>query len=77
MSKEMALILINEKGMSMMQALDAIYNSDTYSSLINLKSGLYSQSTAYVYEYLNTWIKNYPLALCADIFVVFNVFYVI
>ena len=51
--KEMALILINMKGMSMMQALDAIYNSDTYSSLINLKSGLYSQSTAYVYEYLD------------------------
>lgn len=50
--KDMALILINEKGMSMMEALDAIYNSDTYSSLINLKSGLYSQSTAYVYEYL-------------------------
>lgn len=50
--KEMAMILINEKGMSMMEALDAIYNSDTYSSLINLKSGLYSQSTSYVYEYL-------------------------
>ena len=36
----------------MMQALDAIYNSDTYTCLINLKTGLYSQSTAYVYEYL-------------------------
>ena len=28
--KEMALIIINEKGMSMMTELDAIYNSDTY-----------------------------------------------
>ena len=50
--KDMAIILITEKGMTMMQALDAIYNSDTYTSLINLKTGLYSQSTAYVYEYL-------------------------
>mgnify|MGYP006335693753 CR=1 FL=1 len=51
--KEMTLILINEKGMSMMQALDALYKSDTYSSLIKLKSGLYRQSTAYGYEYLD------------------------
>lgn len=50
--KDMAIILITEKGMTMMQALDTIYNSDTYTSLINLKTGLYSQSTAYVYEYL-------------------------
>ena len=50
--KDMAIILITEKGMTMMRALDAIYNSDTYTSLINLKTGLYSQSTAYVYEYL-------------------------
>lgn len=50
--KDMAIILITEKGMTMMQALDTIYNSDTYASLINLKTGLYSQSTAYVYEYL-------------------------
>ena len=44
--KDMAIILITEKGMTMMRALD------TYASLINLKPGLYSQSTAYVYEYL-------------------------
>ena len=50
--KDMAIILITEKGMTMMQALDAIYNSDTCTCLINLKTGLYSQSTAYVYEYL-------------------------
>lgn len=56
--REMALILMKERGMSMMQALDAIYNSDTYSSLINLKSGLYSQSTAYVYEYLDNELRT-------------------
>ncbi len=56
--KEMALILIDEKGMSMMDALHAIYNSDTYSILINLKSGLYSQSTAYVYEYLDNELRT-------------------
>lgn len=56
--KDMALLLINERGMSMMEAFDAIYNSDTYASLINFKSGLYSQSTAYVYEYLDNELRT-------------------
>lgn len=60
--KDMALILITEKGMTMMQALDTIYNSDTYTSLINLKTGLYSQSTAYVYEYLDNELNTGKMA---------------
>lgn len=36
----------------MREALKALYTSDTYSRLINLDTGLYAQSTAYVYEYL-------------------------
>lgn len=34
------------------EALRTLYTSDTYARLINLNTGLYSQSTAYVYEYL-------------------------
>lgn len=60
--KDMAIILITEKGMTMMQALDTIYNSDTYTSLINLKTGLYSQSTAYVYEYLDNELNTGKMA---------------
>lgn len=54
--KELALRLISERGMSMREALDTIYNSDTYSKILNLKTGLFSQSTAYVYSILDTEI---------------------
>ena len=49
-SKE--IVLIQEHQMDMDEALRALYTSDTYARLINLNTGLYSQSTAYVYEYL-------------------------
>ena len=50
--KELALRLMDEQGMTMKQALDTIYNSDTYSKVLDLRTGLYSQSTVYVYSYL-------------------------
>ena len=49
-SKEIVWLLIQEHQMD--EALRALYTSDTYARLINLNTGLYSQSTAYVYEYL-------------------------
>ena len=52
-SKEIIGLLMLERGLSMEDALRTLYTSDTYSKLIDLSTGLYSQSTAYVYEYLN------------------------
>lgn len=54
MSKEIVLLLMKEHNMDMTEALRALYTSDTYARLIDLKTGLYAQSTAYVYEYLET-----------------------
>lgn len=54
MSKEIVLLLMKEHNMDMAEALRALYTSDTYARLIDLKTGLYAQSTAYVYEYLET-----------------------
>lgn len=54
--KEMALRLMDERGMTMKQALDTIYNSETYTKLLDERTGLYSQSTAYVYSILETEI---------------------
>ena len=51
-SKEIVLLLMEEHQMDMREALKALYTSDTYSRLINLDTGLYAQSPAYVYEYL-------------------------
>ena len=50
--KELALRLMDERGLTMKQALDTIYNSETYSKVLDLRTGLYSQSTVYVYSFL-------------------------
>lgn len=52
--KELALRSISERGMSMSEALDMLYNSETYTKILDLRTGLFSQSTAYVYSFLET-----------------------
>lgn len=51
-SKDIVLLLMKEHDMSMQEAIHALYTSDTYDRLSNLHTGLYTQSAAYVYEYL-------------------------
>ena len=51
-SKDIVLLLMEEHGMSMEEAIRTLYTSDTYDRLSNPCTGLYTQSTAYVYEYL-------------------------
>ena len=54
--RELALRLMDDRGMTMKQALDTVYNSETYTKVLDLRTGLYSQSTAYVYSILETEI---------------------
>ena len=54
--KELVLRLISERGMSMKEALDTLYNSETYTKILDLRTGLFSQSTVYVYSILETEI---------------------
>ena len=54
--KELALRLMEECDFTMKQALDTVYNSETYTKVLDLRTGLYSQSTAYVYSILETEI---------------------
>ncbi len=54
--KEIALRLMDERGLTMKQALDTVYNSETYSKVLDVRTGLFSQSTAYVYSILETEI---------------------
>ena len=51
-SKDIVLLLMEEQGMSLEEAIRTLYTSDTYDRLSNTRTGLYTQSTAYVYEYL-------------------------
>ena len=54
--RELALRLMDDRDMTMKQALDTVYNSETYAKVLDLRTGLYSQSTAYVYSILETEI---------------------
>lgn len=54
--KELALRLMNDRNMTMKEALDTIYNSETYGKVLDLRTGLFSQSTTYVYSILETEI---------------------
>ncbi len=51
-SKLTALLIEDNAGMSMEQALDEIFNSDTYDKLMNSSTQLYHQSARYVYSFL-------------------------
>ena len=54
--KEMALRMMDERGLTMKQALDTVYNSETYTKILDLRTGPYSQSTTYVYSFLENEI---------------------
>ncbi len=54
--KELALRLMEERGLTMKQALDTVYNSETYGKVLDVRTGLFSQSTAYVYSILESEI---------------------
>lgn len=53
MTRDLVIMLIQENNMSLLEALDAVYNSETFSKLKNPATGLYFQSPIYVYNYLN------------------------
>ena len=41
-----------DKGMSILEAFDKVYNSHIFEKLTNAKTGLYLQSADYIYDYL-------------------------
>ena len=49
---EMVEWLMADRQMDLKQAMSSVYNSDTYDRLNDLNTGLYGQSTAYVYDHL-------------------------
>ena len=51
--KDLVLKLMEDRKITMVEALGLVYNSDTYEKILDLETGLFSQSTAYVYEILS------------------------
>ena len=52
-TKDLVMLLMEERNVSLEDAVNLVYTSETFSKLCNLSTGLYFQSTPYVYEYLN------------------------
>ena len=60
--KDMAMLLIEERGMSMADALDTIYLSDTYAKLSEPATRLYYQSARYVLSFIISEIETGKIA---------------
>ncbi len=55
---ELTSYLIQDYKLGIDQAIDFIYNSDTYQKLTNNETGLYVQSPAYIYQLLEKEFKT-------------------
>ena len=56
-ARDISLMLMEEKNISVEEALRLLYSSKTFENLKNKNSGLYFQSPGYVYEYLRRELK--------------------
>ena len=59
MYAELIQILMEKYAYTMEQAMDALYNSETFARLQDARTRLYYQSPGYVYSFLNN-----ELSLC-------------
>lgn len=50
--KDLISRLMEERGLTMQEAFDKVYNSRLFEKLNNPQTGLYFQSSGYVYSYL-------------------------
>lgn len=62
LSADLAELLSQEFGMNVSESLDALYNSETYNKLIDPNTGLYFQSTQYVYSFLKNELTRGKLS---------------
>lgn len=56
--KDLIARLMEERGLSMQEAFDLVYNSRLFEKLNDPKTGLYFQSSGYVYSYLQEEIDK-------------------
>lgn len=59
----MTRFLIQDYKLGIDQAIDFIYNSDTYQKLVNPQTELYVQSPAYIYQLVENEYKTGKLEL--------------
>ena len=58
LATELVELLINEYKVSLSESLDILYFSETYKKLCDKNTGLYFQSSLYIYSYLKNEITT-------------------
>ncbi len=58
MAADLAELLAKDFGMGVSESLDTLYGSETYAKLCDPATGLYFQSTQYVYSFLKTELNT-------------------
>ena len=62
MLRDLAMMLIGEYNISLAEALDILYNSETFEKLQNTETGLYFQSPVYVFDFLQKELRQGKIA---------------
>ena len=57
-TKDIVFYLMEDEGLSMTEAIALFYNSETFIKLSDSATGLYVESSAYVYEMLKMELKS-------------------
>ena len=58
LTKNLVLKVMNDYNYSITDALEFVYNSDTYGKILDLETGLYFQSAGYNYQLLQQEINR-------------------
>ena len=56
-TKDIVCFLMDEEGYGLAEALGVFYNSETFAKLADEETGLYIESSSYVYEILKGELK--------------------
>lgn len=62
-SKDIVVYLMEEENMDLPDALNLLHNSETFEKLSDISTGLYLESSAYVYDVLLYELKNGKLGV--------------
>lgn len=57
-AKDLVKLLMDDYGWSVSKAIDVLYESETYEKICNPKTGLYFQSSLYLYSFLKNEIEK-------------------
>lgn len=56
-TKDIVVYLMEDRGLTLTEAIAMFYNSETFVKLSDSQTGLYIESSAYVYEILKTELQ--------------------